>query len=92
MITPILSLYLGIVLLSSIFFGMIYYQNRKTEYRIIRVDFPSGLTANDKYDLIKSFIQTRKIKEVRGIYMCGSESGRLENLDNATFVYLDYIV
>lgn len=78
--------------MTGTFIGMVYYKNRKSEYAITRIDFPKGLSASGKYEYIQCFVQTKKIKEIRGIYMRGKESGTAYNLNNATFVYLDYIL
>lgn len=78
--------------MSILFIGMVYYKHRKTEYVITRIDFPSGLTPSGKYDCIRNFIQIKRIKEVRGIYMCGNVGGKIDTLNSATFIYLDYVL
>lgn len=80
------------IFLTATFAGMVYYKNRKSEYAIARIDFPKGLSASGKYECIQCFIRTKKIKEIRGIYMRGKERNTEYNLKDATFVYLDYVL
>jgi len=90
MISAFLLVYLIGVALSTLLIGKIYYNNRKNEYVVTRVDFPVGLSARAKYGYIKEFMQKKKIRNVRGIYLFESKSIMTDTLDQATSVYLDY--